>query len=123
MAGVTSGIGEVSNSVILAAVQNIVTAINTQNQTNINLAGSQDFFNITSATLIKSGQGRIVRISVVVAGSAVGTVYDSAIVTDITRPIYKITFAATGIQIVDLPVQYGILVVPGTGQTLAGSFS
>ena len=32
MAGVTGGIGEVSNSVILAAVQNIVTAINTQNQ-------------------------------------------------------------------------------------------
>ena len=108
---------------ILTTLKSVVTAINTQTQANLNIAGAQDFFGVTSATYIKSGAGRIVRVSVVVVGSAVGTIYDATSVTDTSRPIYKVTFAATGIQVVDLPFQYGLLVVPGTGQTLAGSFS
>lgn len=108
---------------ILTALKSVVTAINTQTQNNTNIAGARDFFGITTATYVKSGAGRIVRISVVVIGSAVGTIYDAASVSDLSKPIYKVTFAATGIQIVDLPFQYGLLVVPGSGQTLAGSFS
>lgn len=108
---------------ILTTLKSIATALNTQVQNDTNLAGAQDFYNVTSATYVKNGSGRIAIISVVVIGSAVGTVYDAVSVSDITRPIYKITFAATGIQVVDLPFQYGLLVVPGTGQTLAGSFS
>lgn len=112
-----------STTDILTAVQQIVIALNNQTTNNTNIAGAQDFFNITAPTVIKSGAGRIVRVSVVIIGSGVGTVYDASSSTDLSRPIYKVTFAATGIQIVDLPVQYGIVIVPGTGQTLAGSFS
>ena len=121
----TSGIntGAVSSTVVLTTLQSIVTAINAQTTNDKNINGSQDFFNVTAATYIKSGVGRIVNISVMVAGSASGTVYDAQSVTDTARPIYVIGHAATGIQNVNLPVQYGILVVPGTGQTLAGSFS
>lgn len=108
---------------ILTTLKNIATALNTQVQNDTNLAGAQDFYNVTSATYIKNGPGRIVRISVVVTGSALGKIYDAVSISDLSRPIYPVTFAATGIQVVDLPFQYGLLVVPGTGQTLAGSFS
>ena len=108
---------------VLTAIKNIVTALNTQVQTTVNLAGAQDFYNVTSPTMIKTGSGRIARVSVVVTGSAAGAIYDAVSVTDTTRQIYAVTFAATGIQVVDLPFQYGLLVVPGTSQTLAGSFS
>lgn len=121
-----SGIGNnnaVSTTIILSTLQNIVTAINSQVANATNIAGAQDFYNIASATMIKTGVGRIVNVSVVVPGSAVGTIYDAQNVNDTSRPIYKITFAATGIQTVNLPFQYGLLIVPGTGQTVAGSFS
>jgi hypothetical protein len=119
----SNGIADVPSTVFLATFQNIATAISTQISNATNIAGAQDFYNITSAKMIKPSAGRIVNISVIVPGSAVGTVYDAASISDTTRPIYKITFASTGIQVVNLPFQYGLLIVPGTGQTLAGSFS
>lgn len=108
---------------VLTAIKNIVTAINSQTQTNTNLAGAQDFFNITAAAMIKTGPGRIARITLPVPGSADGAVYDAQNVSDLSRKIFVISHAATGAQIVDLPVQYGILIVPGSGMTVAGSFS
>lgn len=113
----------VSTDVLLTTLKDIVTAINTQTQNATNLAGNQDFSNVTSATYIKSGAGRIARVSVVIVGSANGIIYDAASINDTSRAIYKVTFAATGIQVVDLPFQYGLLIIPGTGQTLAGSYS
>lgn len=104
-------------------MKNIVTALNTQTQNSTNLVGNQDFSNVTSATYIKSGAGRIARVSVVIIGSANGIIYDAASINDTSRAIYKVTFATTGIQVVDLPFQYGLLIIPGTGQTLAGSYS
>jgi hypothetical protein len=108
---------------ILTAVKNIVTALNTSVQTSINLAGAQDFFNITSATLIKSGAGRLVNITLVAAGSADGSIYDATSVTDTSRKIYPILHTGTVTQIANQPFQYGLLVVPGSGMTVAGSFS
>ena len=123
MSSGANGIADVPSTVFLATFQNIATAISTQISNATNLAGAQDFYNVTSASYIKNGGGRIVNISVIVTGSAVGTIYDAATISDTTRPIYKITFAQTGIQVVNLPFQYGLLIVPGTGQKLAGSFS
>ena len=108
---------------ILTAIKNIVTALNTSVQTSINLAGAQDFFNITTPTMIKSSAGRIVNITLVVAGSADGSIYDAMSVTDTTKKIYPIVHTGAVTQIANQPFQYGLLVVPGTGQTLAGSYS
>lgn len=108
---------------IVSTVQNLVTALNTAGTNYVNVAGSQDFYNISTATMIKNSAGRIVNVSVIVPGSAAGTIYDATNVSDTSRPIYQVAFASTGIQVVNLPFQYGLLVVPGTGQTLAGSFS
>ena len=124
MSGASGGVGTgaVSSTVILNTLQSIVTAINGQTQTNTNLAGSSNFFNITTTTLIKSGQGRIVRISVIVAGSAVGHVYDTTSTTDTSRPLYVIPMTV-GVVLVDIPIGYGIVIAPGSGQTVSGSYS
>ena len=106
---------------IFTAIKNIVTALNTANQTSINIAGATDFSNITGSTIIKSGPGRIVNISVTVAGSAVGVVYDQADFVS-NRNIFIIPMTV-GIYYVNLPLQYGLLVVPGAGMTVAGSYS
>ena len=108
---------------ILTAIKNIVTALNTSVQTSINLAGAQDFFNITTPTLIKSSAGRIVNITLVVAGSADGSIYDAMNVSDTSRKIYPILHSGAVTQIANQPFQYGLLVVPGSGMTVAGSYS
>ena len=55
----------VSLSDILTAIKNLVTATNTESQTEINLNGAQPFYNLTSATMVKNAAGRIVDISVI----------------------------------------------------------
>lgn len=117
-----SSASSVSPTAILATLQNIVTAINGQTQASINLAGAQDFYGLTAATVVKASAGRVVRISVIVAGSATGRVYDAAATGVTTNPIYVIPMTV-GVVDVNIPTQYGIVVVPGTGQTVSGSFS
>ena len=107
---------------IVTNIQNLANAVFTASTNYSNVNGLQDFFNVTAATVIRTGNGRICRVSVIVAGSAAGTVYDANSTTDTSRPIYKIS-NALGITDVSLPVQYGVMIVPGTGQTVAGSFS
>ena len=108
---------------LLTAIKNLVSATSSQTQNETILAGALDFWNITSPTVVKASAGRLVNISVLVVGSANGTVYDATSTTDQSRPIYSIGHSAQGIQNVNLPCQYGIVVVPGTGQTLSGSYS
>ena len=107
---------------VVTNIQNLANAVFTASTNYSNVNGLQDFFNITAATVIRSGQGRICKVSVIVAGSASGTVYDANSTTDLTRPIYKIA-NTVGVVDVSLPVQYGVMIVPGTGMTVAGSFS
>lgn len=85
--------------------------------------GASATLNISAATVVKATPGRLVRINVVAAGSTAGTANDCA----------TTGAAATGNQIASLPnavgpielkwpCATGIVVVPGTGQTLAVSF-
>lgn len=108
---------------ILTSLKLNTAAINAQTQNNTILAGSTDFWNITSAKVIKASPGRIVRISLIAAGSAAGTIYDATSTTDTSRPIYSILTTSTGVTLVDLPCQYGIVIAPGTSQAVSGSFS
>lgn len=108
---------------IVTNIQNITSAINVANTNFVNVNGLQDFWKITSPTVVRVGAGRIARISVIVAGSATGTVYDASIATDLSRPLYIIPMTLGFLQEVNLPVQYGVLIVPGTGMTVSGSFS
>jgi len=111
-----------SLSDLLTAAKNVVTAINQLGQTYLQVQGLKFYSDITAATLIQSGQGRVARVSVVVAGSSVGAIYDASSATATTNQFWVIP-NTVGVTEINLPVNNGIVVTPGTGQTVAISYS
>ena len=107
---------------ILTAAINLVQAQNALGQTFLSVQGAKNMANITSPTVVLGAPGRLAQISVTSAGNATGMVYDSHSLTNTTRPIYDIA-NTTGIQVVNLPVSYGILAVPGGNMTITVSYS
>ena len=108
---------------ILTTLKNVVVAINGWTQATLFTAGQSSFFGITSPTLVKSGQGKIVSIIVTATGSTTGAVYDATNTSTIGKPLYIITNSATGVQTINAPYKFGLVIVPGTSQTLAGVYS
>lgn len=78
--------------------------------------------NITAATVIKNAPGYVFTVNVQVAGSGAGSVNDVA--TNAPDPTNQVAVipAAVGQVKVEWPCAAGILLVPGTGQTLAISW-
>ena len=111
-----------SLSDILTAIRNLVLAINTSTQTFLNINGALDFPAVNSATLVKNTAGRIVTVSVLVAGTTPGTIYDGATLGDTTKPLMAIP-NLVGVYRVGWPTSFGIMIIPGAGQTVAGTFS
>lgn len=107
---------------ILTATKNIVTAINNASQTYSSVNGTQTRLDLTAATLIKSGEGRIAYISVIVAGSAVGKAYDSTNTAGTSNALCAIP-NTIGVFQVNIPFTTGLVVTPGTGQTVSVSYS
>lgn len=80
--------------------------------------------NIAAATVVKSGPGRVARVSVITAGSAAGTVNDCATTGAAATANQIATIPnAVGHYTIDFPFNAGLVVVPGTGQVLAVSFT
>lgn len=111
-----------SLSDILTTTKNIVTALNQLGQTYLEVEGTSSYTEITAATLVKSGQGRIARLVVVVAGSGTGSVYDASASTATSNKLLTIP-TTIGIVEANIPVNNGIVVAPGTGQTVAIVYS
>jgi hypothetical protein len=85
--------------------------------------GTRAELDITAAIVVKNAPGICCKVSVLVAGSAAGTVNDasttgSAAVTNQFGTIPN----TVGTYEFNWPCGTGIVVVPGTGQTLAVSF-
>lgn len=77
-------------------------------------------YNITAVTLVKGSHGTVRSLNVIVAGSSAGSVNDSA--TTGGASISNQTAAipnAVGSTIIDRVCINGIVVTPGTGQTVA----
>lgn len=86
--------------------------------------GTLSVLNITAPTLVKLGPGRLFKVSVVVAGSATGTVNDCATTgAAAAANQFGTTPNAVGTTPFNWPCLSGIVVVPGTGQTLAVSYT
>jgi hypothetical protein len=88
--------------------------------------GLDSVLNITAATLVKATPGRLAQISVLVVGTTVGSANDAATVAGAAtaNQIGVIPEAVTTSPLVfNWPCTAGIVVTPGTGQTLAVSFS
>lgn len=111
-----------SLSDILTTAQNIASAINAAARAYINVQGAQNYPLIAGATLVKSSAGRVASVSVTTVGSATGAIYDTNLVTSTSNLIYVIP-EAVGVYVVNLPVSFGIVVVPGTDQILTVSYS
>ena len=86
--------------------------------------------NITAATQVvvtppdfSLGQGRLVRVQVLVAGSTNGAAYDSATVAGAAVANQIGAWPNTvGSYLIDMPFTKGLVVTPGTGQTVAVSY-
>ncbi len=114
--------GGASLSDILTVAKSLATAVNGLIQTYLNVQGAQNFAGITVPTVIKTSSGRIAVVSVVVAGSAPGMIYDASVLGATTKPLCVIP-NTDGPFVANIPTSFGLLVVPGTGQTVSGSFS
>ena len=113
-----------SLSDILTATKNIVTALATAAQNYLNVQGLINAAGITATTLVSAKAGRIANVSVIVAGAATGMIYDATSTTDTTKPIYVIPMAVGNAPyIVNMPVSFGIVIAPGSGQTITVSYS
>ena len=110
----------VSTSDILSAVKNIVTAINGVTTAYLNVNGTATATTISAATIVKNSAGRVATVSITTSAGG-GIIYDSSTAST-TRPIYDIP-STVGVFVVNLPVSYGIYVVPGSGQVLTVSYS
>ena len=85
--------------------------------------GNQTALNITSATLVKVGAGRIAKVSVTTAG-AIGNVYDSATTAGVSAANLLAAIPAT-VQVfeLDMPFTSGLVIAPGVAQVVTVSFS
>ena len=111
-----------SVSDVLTTLQNLVTALNAASQAYVNVNGALNAAGITAPKIIKSSAGRIAVVSVLVAGSSVGVIYDATSLTDTTKPLGVIP-NTVGTYAVNMPASFGIVCVPGTGQQITVSYS
>lgn len=86
--------------------------------------GGLSALDVTTATVIKASSGRSYRVSVIVAGSAAGTLNDCATTAAAGATNQIGTIPSTiGTYLFNWPHATGIVLVPGTGQTLAISYT
>lgn len=85
-------------------------------------AGASTALNVTSPTIIKTTPGRLVRISVIVAGAS-GTANDCNTTGAAAASNQVAVIPATiGPVWLDWPCLAGIVAVPGAGQTISVAF-
>lgn len=111
-----------SLSDILTVAKNIVTAINGVASTYLDVQGLQNKPNISAATLVQLGQGRVAMVSVTTAGSTAGSIYDTNAVGSTLNKVLAIP-NVVGVTFVNMPVSLGIVVVPGTSQVVTVTYS
>lgn len=114
--------GGASVSDILTALKNLVEAVNNASRAYLNVNGVSTMESIGAPTLVKSTTGRVAAVIVTTAGSAPGAIYDSAAVGTLSNKLFVIP-NTIGYYLIPMPVNYGIVVVPGTGQIVALSWS
>lgn len=94
------------------------------NSTVITGGGISSRLNMTAATVVKAAAGRIVKVNVMVAGSGTGSVNNCATTGAVAAANAVFVIPTTvGTYDVDFPCSTGIVVTPGTGQTIAVSYA
>ncbi|MEY3760482.1 MAG: hypothetical protein RIR39_1973 [Pseudomonadota bacterium] len=99
--------------------------VNADNRAEVySLSGGKTVaFNKTASAVIKATAGRVCRVSVLVAGSAVGGIYDCATTgAAVAGNLLAVIPNVVGVYDLNLPCVTGIVYILGTGQTVAVSY-
>lgn len=107
---------------IFSAAKNIAVAINNAAQVYLKVQGAQRSETLTGTALVSTIQGRLASVSVVVAGSTDGIIYDSSVSTTLVNALAVID-NVIGVTVINMPYNTGLVVVPGTGMTVVVSYS
>ncbi len=88
-------------------------------------SGSNTQLDISTATVVKAAPGQLVTISVISAGTTVGTANDSLTTAgaSIANQIAAIPNTAGSIQQINWKCSNGIVIVPGTGQVISVAYN
>ena len=92
--------------------------------------GKSAWLNISAATQVATvpkdfaiGQCRLVRVNVLVAGTAAGAAYDAATTASVAAANQIGAWPNTvGSYLIDMPCLAGIVIAPGAGQTVSVSY-
>lgn len=86
--------------------------------------GTAASLGITAPILISGEAGRLVNIYVIVAGTTVGAAHDASTVAAATSANQLFTIPNTvGITQVNIPYASGLVIIPGTGQSVNVTYS
>lgn len=102
--------------------QNIATGINGIINASLQINGAVNAAALTITTLVKGSPGRVATVVVLDGGSADGAIYDNVDPTSTLRQVYAIP-QSQGVVFLNMPCSYGIVVAPGTGQSVTVSYS
>ena len=109
---------------LLTAQKNGVVAINTLGQATLRGLGTVTSATVTAATLVVTGKGYLVNVSVVVAGSASGLVSNYTASTSVpASSALMATPATVGIYRSGQVFTSGLVITPGTGQSINVTYS
>jgi hypothetical protein len=118
--------GSASLADLLTAAKNLVTALNNAANAYLSVNGKSSIEAITTPTVVKTTAGRIASVSIITAGSSTGMIYDANALGVTTSPLWIIPESSTSNgepYVVNLPTDTGILVSPGSGQSVTVSWS
>jgi len=109
---------------ILTTQKNGVQGINGVNTTTQNIAGKVNSYEISTETYLPTVANWCAKVSVIVAGSASGMIYDASSVASAgTGNRLAVIPNTVGIYTINMPVNKGIVVAPGSGMIVAVSYS
>lgn len=109
---------------LLTTQKNGVVAINNLNQTNSFFGGTTTSATVTTQTQIATGAGRLINVSVVIAGTTAGTT-NNAQTTAGVAAANAITAIPNTIGVYQCGCSFtaGLIVTPGTGQSVNVTYS
>jgi hypothetical protein len=104
----------------IATIQkNGVIAVNTLNRTLQSVYGSNTSATVSGNTLVVLGTGRLVSVSVTVAGTTAGAIHNSATIAGVTAANKLATIGNyVGVYPMGMLYTAGLVIVVGTGQQL-----
>lgn len=108
---------------LFSAAKNIAVALSNASQTYLSVQGQITQNAMTADTLVKDSGGRVVVVSVIVAGAA-GSIHDAQSIALATSANKIAVIPATvGPFTLNMPFRNGLVVSPGAGQTVSVSYS